>query len=87
MQAISDLNEVERSSSYVLFMYTSDDMKVVQETKISLSKNRLGSVTTEPITTSFNPSVCVVGSTIEKIEITDDIFGGMDQFDFGADDF
>lgn len=87
MQAIADLNEVERSSSYIMFMYTSDDMKVVQETKVDLKKHRFGAVSTEPITTSFNPSVCIVGSTIEQISVDDDTFNGMESIDFDDDEF
>ena len=82
IQAISDLNEVERSCSYILFLYSSDDMKIVQECKLTLSKNRLGPVLTEPVTTSFNPAVCIVGSTIEKISMTDEDFSAMDGFNF-----
>ena len=31
LQALADLNELERSASYVVFLYTSDDMKLLQE--------------------------------------------------------
>lgn len=86
LQAISDLNEVERSSSYVIFMYTSDDMKIVQETKITLSKHRLGSVLTEPIVTTFNPSISTIGSTIEKIQMSEDDLSSLVDFDF-SDEF
>lgn len=82
IQAISDLNEVERSSSYIMFMYTSDNMKVVQETKISMAKNRLGSVMAEPVTTSFNPAVCIVGSTVDKITLSDEEFGAFGDMSF-----
>lgn len=85
-QAIGDLNEIERTSSYIIFIYTSDDMKIVQETKISLSKNRLGSVLTEPVTTTFNPQVCVVGSTVEKISVSDDGFDGLGDLNIDAFD-
>lgn len=67
LQAISDLNEVERSSFYCIFMYTSDDMKLLQETKIMLLKHRLGALVTEPVSISFNPAVFVVGETVETV--------------------
>lgn len=90
MQAISDLNEVERSSTYIIFMFTSDDMKITQETKVTMNKHRLGSVITEPIVTTFNPAVITVGSAIETVSMSDDDFNSMD-IDFGggfdADDF
>lgn len=75
--AISDLNETERSCSYLLFIYASDEMKVVQECKMQLLKDRLGPTMPEPVTTSFNPSICTVGSTIEKVEIDTDEFNSM----------
>ena len=46
IQAVSDLNEVERSSTYLIFLYTSEDMVVVQETKMCMLKHRLGSCIT-----------------------------------------
>lgn len=66
----------ERTSSYVMFIYTSDDMKVLQETKISLAKNRLGGVV-EPVSVSFNPQVMTVGSTVENVEVDEDIFNNL----------
>lgn len=89
MQAISDLNEVERSSTYIIFMYTSDDMKITQETKVTLAKHRLGAVITEPIVTTFNPAVITVGSAVETVSMSDDDFNSMD-LDLGGgfdDDF
>jgi len=64
--AIGDLNEIERSSTYCVFLYTSDGMKITQETKISLLKNRLGVPIPVPFTTSFTPSVVSVGKKVEK---------------------
>lgn len=84
MQAISELNECERTASYVMFMYTSDDMKIMQETKITLSKNRLGAVVTEPIVSTFNPSIITVGATIESVSMSDEEFNDMD-LDLGND--
>lgn len=89
LQAISDLNEVERSSTYCIFMFTSDEMKIVQETKVCMLKHRLGSVLPEPTTTTFNPAVALVGSTVEKMAMSEDDFAQMDGLDFGSmdDDF
>lgn len=85
LQAISDLSEVERTSSYIVFLYTSDDMKIVQETRMTLAKHRLGAVISEPITVSFNPAVSMVGSAVEKVQISDDDFNAMD-LGFNFDD-
>lgn len=67
LMAISDLNEVERSCTYCIFMFTSDESKIVQETKMSMLKHRLGSVLPDPATVTFNPSIITVGTTLEKI--------------------
>ena len=86
IQAISDLNEVERTSTYIIFMYTSDDMKVMQETKVTLAKHRLGTVIPEPIVTTFNPSIITVGASVETVSMTDEDFNGLD-LDLGVGGF
>ena len=86
--AISDLNEIERSSTYVLFLFTSEDMRMQQETKVTLAKNRLGQLLIEPSVTTFNPSVMVVGDIADTVEYNDD-FTDIAKGDFGGfdDDF
>lgn len=84
LQAISELNEVERTSTYIVFMYTSDDMKIMQETKITMPKHRLGAVVTEPVVTTFNPAIITVGAAIDNVIMSDDDFNGMD-LDLGGD--
>lgn len=79
MQSIADLHEVERSASYVVFLYTSEDSKIMQETKITLSKHRFGSVIPEPFVTTFRPEVLTVGESVEKISV--------DESDFNSGDF
>lgn len=72
----------ERASSYVIFMHTTDDSKIVQETKISLAKNRLGEVLPDPAIVTFNPAVLTVGSTVENISASEDSFSDfMGDFD------
>lgn len=88
LQAISDLNEVERSSYMCVFMYTSDDMKLLQETKICMLKHRMGGLLTEPVSVTFNPGVFVVGETVDTVAYTgnlDFLNDGGAKFD--ADDF
>lgn len=72
--AIGDLNEVERSSSYCVFLYTSDSMKITQETKISLLKNRLGVPIPVPFKTTFTPNVVAIGKKFDRIELTNNDF-------------
>ena len=86
IQAISDLNEVERTSTYIVFMYTSDDMKIMQETKVTLAKHRLGAVIPEPIVTTFNPSIITVGAAVENVSMSDDDFNDM-ELDLGTGGF
>lgn len=69
LQAISDLNEVERSSTYCIFLFTSDDSKIVQETKVSMLKHRLGAVLPDPATVPFNPAILTVGSNVESVNV------------------
>lgn len=83
--AIAELSEVEKSSTYVMFIYASDDMKIVQECKMTLAKHRLGTVISEPIVVPFNPAVELVGSSVEKVQISDDDFNAMD-LGFNFDD-
>ena len=71
LQAIADLNEVERSSSYCVFLYTSDAMKITQETKVSMLKNRLGVPIPVPFITTFTPSVVMVGRKFDRADIKD----------------
>lgn len=82
ISAISDLNEVERSSTYIMFMFTNEDMRITQETKVTLAKNRLGSLLPEPVVVTFNPQVMVVGDLMNKVEYTDDL-GSLSAEGFG----
>lgn len=59
--AIADLNEVERSSSYVIFLFKENEA-VVQELKITMPKHRYGALIPEPVPVSFNPAVYTLGS-------------------------
>lgn len=83
LQAIADLNEVERSSTYCIFLYTSDSMKITQETKVSMLKNRLGVPIPVPFVTTFTPSVVAVGKKVDKAALssTDFSFTQMDGMD------
>lgn len=83
--AISDLNEVERASAYIVFLYTPEDKAISQETVVTLAKHRLGAILSEPTPVAFIPSVSTVGSTVEQISYNDDISSFGDEFgDFGG---
>jgi len=78
LTALSDLNELERSASYAIFLYTNDAMKLTQETKVCMVKHRLGAEVSEPVTVNFNAPVYVVGEEVEQVQFAGD-------FSFGAD--
>lgn len=86
MQAMSSLNELERSAFYCVFMYTSDDLKLLQETKICMLKHRMGAVLTEPVSVAFNPAVFVVGETVETVSFAGDM-SFLNDKDFSDADF
>ena len=79
--AIGDLNEVERSSSYCVFLYTSDSMKITQETKLSMLKNRLGIPIPVPFTTSFTPNVVAVGKKIDSARLESSDYNFTEDFE------
>lgn len=62
--AIGDLNEVERSSSYVIFLFKENEA-VVQELKITMAKHRYGALIPEPVSVAFNPAIYTVGAEFE----------------------
>lgn len=82
LPAIGDLNEVERTSTYVIFIYTDTMAGETQECKFSMLKHRLGRTLPEPVIASFLPGVCVIGDSVEQISYVDefanmgDAFGG-----------
>lgn len=82
--AVADLNEIERSAVYLIFLFTPQELAMMQETKVSMVKHRLGPPMPEPVNVAFLPAICTVGSTVEMISYSDDFsdlgsdFGGMD---------
>ena len=75
LTAIGDLNEVERSSSYVVFLYTDEDDKACETTRMTLTKNRLGQVFTEPIAVPFLPQYTKVGNDFSLENSGSDMLG------------
>lgn len=82
LTAISDLNEVERSSAYCVFIFTDMMSGESQEAKICMPKHRFGSVVPEPVTTTFMPQVVVVGDVVSDISY-EDAFSSLGS-DFGG---
>ncbi len=82
LTAISDLNEIERASSYVVFLYTPEESMLSQETIVTMAKHRLGGILSEPTPVAFIPSVSIVGSNVDQISYEDDL-SSLDS-DFGS---
>jgi hypothetical protein len=54
---------------------------------MTLTKNRLGAVLTEPFITSFIPSISTVGSNVQKVELKEDDLNFLsDSMGFDDDD-
>lgn len=83
LRAISDLNEVERSSSYVTFIFTEPTASETQECKYCMLKHRFGAPLPTPVVASFLPGIVTVGETMENVTLTDE-FAGMDGMEFGG---
>ena len=88
--AIGDLNEVERSSSYVIFLFKENEA-VVQELKITMAKHRFGALIPEPVSVAFNPAVYTVGAEFGSSSgagafsgIFDTAMGGFDMPTFSS---
>lgn len=62
MLALSEFNELERSCTYVVFLFSSPYMRNVHEMKVLLAKNRIGGgVMEDPVVTTFIPEYSVIG--------------------------
>lgn len=91
LAALSDLNEGERASAYVIFLYTPEDRVISQETIVTMAKHRFGPILSEPTPVTFIPSVSLVGSNVEQITYDGDL-SSLGEFDllgggFASDDF
>jgi len=59
--ALSEFRELERSSSYVMSLYTDESLQESNEVKIMLLKNRFGSIMDDTSTAQVEPKYCVLG--------------------------
>lgn len=65
--ALSEFREIERSSTYVTFLYSTSHMMASGEILIQMLKNRIGQVMEQPILTSIFPSCSVLGDNFTDI--------------------
>lgn len=84
MTAIGDLSEVERTSSYVVFLYADEMSGETQEFKVMMAKHRLGRILPEPVTASFLPGVCCIGESVEMVSFDGDFAAMGDAFGGGS---
>jgi len=62
LSALASLNEIERSSSYVLFLHATDELRNLGQTSVTLEKNRIsGRLLTEAESVNFDGDIFRVG--------------------------
>lgn len=65
LSALAEYNELERSSAYVLFLFSSEELKSLNELRVQLSKHRNGDVIEDPVSVFCDPEYSVVGGFID----------------------
>jgi len=64
LQAIAESNEVERASSFIIAVYTNEDMKLSGEASVQLLKSRYGETRPDPISVQVDPVHYRFGETL-----------------------
>jgi len=78
LTALSEANEMERASSYIIAMYTSEDMKISREASFQLLKSRYGQTIYEPINVYADFERYMVGDEDDAgTEVSDSMFDSM----------
>lgn len=88
LTALSEANELERASSYVVTLFTNEDMKISKEASAQLLKSRYGQTIYEPINIFADPERYIVGEENVSVnnEMSDSMFDqmmGVDPTDMG----
>jgi len=65
LRALSELRELERASSYVMYLYSDEDLKNSGELKTGLLKHRGGDILPDPIVIGVDPRYALIGEEIE----------------------
>jgi len=75
LRHLSNSNEIEKSSSYVMFLWYSAELRDSGQIKVQLKKNRMGEIMLTPANVMFNPSYFLFESSIvnnfESMSIND----------------
>lgn len=77
MLALSEFHELERSSTYVVMIYSDQYMMKVNEMKIQLIKHRIGALMMDPAVTYIKPECSVVGDSYNATIKSSDGFSEM----------
>ena len=70
LEALAEINQLERESSYVISLFTDEDLRASGETKVSLLKHRQGEVIISPILVPTDYRYMVIGNQVEGKGIT-----------------
>lgn len=69
LRALSDLNMLDRASSYVFSVFVDDDLRAAGECKMQLLKHRGGAPALDPMPVPADPRFAVVGDGIAGFQI------------------
>ena len=65
MSALSEFHELERSATYVVFLYSDPLMMQVNEMKVHLQKHRIGGLMPDPVITNVYAPCSVIGDSFQ----------------------
>ena len=82
LAALAELNELERSATYVLSLYSDEVMMSVNEMKAFLLKHRLGARMVAPCQTYVYPQLHVIGDEVKEVSSDMDLSKMIDDLDF-----
>lgn len=85
LTCLAEYNELERSAAYVVTLFSTDELKAVNEVRVQLLKCRMGSTIEEPVSVFVDPAYCVIGGAqaMSSSNVESDLMGGLLGDDFG----
>lgn len=79
--ALSESNELERASSYTMFVYSSESMRLSKEARVSLVKSRFGQTHEDPISVNFIPEFYQFGEMSDITQSSTSDYSSASSFD------
>ena len=61
LTCLAEYNELERSASYIVTNFATDELKAVNELRVQLIKHRLGATVEDPVSIFVDPAYSMVG--------------------------